>query len=309
MGVLTLLAVAFLALAGCRNRTAAQASRNPGASSSASGGAAPRIVSTVPAATAMLVQIGAGADLVGVSRFDRPFLPAHLRTLPVVGDYLHMNVETLLMLRPTALIVQAAARRLEPGLLRLARRRHILVVNLRLNSLHDLFVTARRLGKISGHEAQAKRKIAALRAALRAIAQKYIHAPQPRVAYFVSRQPLIAVGKKTFLAQEIRLAGAHNAAAILGAGYPTTDAETLEQIAPQALLLADPGGAAQRPHDARLRFFRRISIPATRNHQLFLLTGARTELPTLALAKNVARIARLVHPASAAGQPNPMARP
>ncbi len=270
---------------------------------------APRIVSTVPAATAMLVQMGAGGDLVGVSRFDRPFLPPTLQNLPVVGDYFRVNVETLLMLRPTALVVQTSTKRLKPGLVRLARRRHIALVDVRLNTLADVYSTARRLGQISGHVAAAERKIEALRAALHAIAKKYAHWPQPAAVYFVSRQPLIAVGKNTFIAQEMQLAGIRNAAAVLGAGYPTTDLETLERLKPQAIFLADPGGPRQRPRDPRLRFFRRMSSPAARHHKLFVLTNAETEMPTLDLANNVATLAQCVHVARAMHRSTVAGRP
>ena len=72
---------------------------------------APRIVSTVPAATLNLVLIGAADRLVGVSKYDLLYLPQNKRDLPVVGDYETMNYEQLVKLHPSALVIQTAESR------------------------------------------------------------------------------------------------------------------------------------------------------------------------------------------------------
>ena len=113
-GILTLLILP----AGCRKKTSLPLRHAP------AGGAQPvRIACTVPAATQILLQLGAARDLVGVSSFDRPLLPPPLQSLPIVGNYLHLDYETLLNLQPTVLVVQMAPTRLPLSLTHFARRR------------------------------------------------------------------------------------------------------------------------------------------------------------------------------------------
>jgi len=62
-----------------------------------------RIVSLIPAATEILFAIGAGADVVGVSSFDR--LPVEATTRPRVG-VLDPDTERILSLRPTLVVYE-----------------------------------------------------------------------------------------------------------------------------------------------------------------------------------------------------------
>ena len=121
----------------------------------------PRIISTVPAATEQLLQIGAADLLVGVSTYDAPILPPGKENLPVVGDYDTLDYELLVKLRPTALVVQMTPSHITSALQKIIADQHIELVNVKLDSLSDLYATAAALGRISGHQKEADSAIAA----------------------------------------------------------------------------------------------------------------------------------------------------
>ena len=286
-GILTLLILS----AGCRKKTTLPLRHAP------AGRAQPvRIACTVPAATQILVQLGAARDLVGVSSFDRPLLPPPLQSLPIVGNYLHLDYETLLNLQPTVLVVQMAPTRLPLSLTHFARRNRIALVNVRLNTLHQLYASARLLGSVTGMTARAARMIADAQARLADIHRRYALGSHPRVVFLISTQPLMAVGKKTFLDQLIRVAGGNNVGEKLGSGYPALTRETLVDLKPQILLIGLPGEpAATGSADPRIAPWLALPVPAAQNHQVYLVTGGRSQMPTLQLYKTAALFGRLIH--------------
>src|SRR6185295_9830228 len=93
--ILPLLATAF---AACNRQPAP-----PPTSTAPAETPGPRIVSTVPAATLNLTLIGATNHLVGVTKYDRLFLPPDKQNLPTLDSF-NFNYEQLVKLRPTVLI-------------------------------------------------------------------------------------------------------------------------------------------------------------------------------------------------------------
>ncbi len=254
-----------------------------------------RIVSTVPAATEILLQIGAGSTLVGVSRFDKPLLPPAYKGLPVVGDYLHLNDEQLLELHPSVLIMQISPLRMNDGLSSLARRNHIALVNVHLSTLGEIKQTALALGKIAHRVVAAKAAVAALNKRLAGFAND-IPPPgkRPRVLYLVGTRPMRAVGAGNFLNRVMALAGGINVGAKLGHGFPVLTHETLLDLKPSIILLAKPGEPPQCVGvDSRIAAFAEgAQLPPLSGH-IFLITNPLCEMPTLDIGDEVAELQRI----------------
>src|SRR5712691_4636044 len=64
---------------------------------------APRVISLIPAVTEMLFAMGAGADVIGVSSFDR--FPPEVSSRQKVGGLLDPDTERILTLRPTLVVI------------------------------------------------------------------------------------------------------------------------------------------------------------------------------------------------------------
>ena len=296
-GAVCLLVMAGMLLcAGCRR------SESPAADN------LPRIISTVPAATQILVQIGAGYTLVGVSSYDPPLLKPPLNALPVVGDYLNLDYELLLALHPTALIIQMAPPRVPAELISFTQAHQIDLVNLQLTTLDQIYQSTQILGKISGREPQAARAIAALKSHLAQISAHYAHAWRPRVVYLEDVEPVRIVGSENFMDALIKLAGGENVGALAGVNSPVIDRETLVNLAPDVLLIAAPGQEPSvGPNDPRLSAWNQLPIPAAEFGRIYLVRWSDAEMPTLNVDTQVQSLARLIH--LKAPKSNPQTQP
>jgi iron complex transport system substrate-binding protein len=284
-----ILLIVLATLAACTRKVAIQSRRGP------------RIVSTDPSATQILVEIGAGKTIVGVSPWDKPLLPKPMRHLPVVGGYLHLDEELVVRLAPTALIIQQSASRIAPGIISMARQNAIRVVNIRINTFHQLFATTRTLGKISGYQQQAAAAIGKLKLELHILAENKPHKP-PRVVYMISTDPIMVVGADNFMDQEITLAGGTNVAERCGDGFPTITRETLVELNPQVLLISEPGGlAASGPNDPRLRTWLKLPIAAAARHRVDLITWPQAQMLTLRVGSLIRRLRAILQPTSPSG--------
>ncbi len=266
--------------AACRHSQSAQAVK-----------AGPRIVSTVPAATQILMQIGGGATLVGVSRFDKPLLPSSYRSLPVVGDYFNLDDELLLNLRPTVLIIQKSPLRLA-GLPALALQNHIRLVNVSFNRIQTMEQTVLLLGKLANRAVAARLAVAQFKAKLaRDAAELPPRADRPRVVCLVGTAPMRAVGADNFINSMIRLAGGRNVGAQLGSGFPVLTHETLLELKPRIIVLALPGAPPARGKgDPRMTVFLRQAAFTRPLPRVFLLTDRQCEMPTLKIAHTIKQL-------------------
>ena len=257
-----------------------------------------RIISTVPAATLNIVQIGGVNTLVGVSKYDLVSLPADKQNMPVVGDYEKINYEALLRLKPTVLIVQTSPEKIEPRLREVVEREKIELVNTKLDTLADLWQTVAMLGRVTGKEREAGEKIALARGQLKDIAEKVAARVKnrPKVLYVVGRDPVIVAGGKTFMEEVITAAGGINVGAEAGRGYPTINREVCLRLAPEVILIGQPGAPPEQADDPRVAEWLDLATPAAKSKRIYVLTDVNGQLATLAIAETVRQIAELLEP-------------
>src|SRR5688500_9206998 len=134
-GVRTLLGLVLLLAAGACERA-------PQGGGGAKAGK--RVASLVPAATDMLLAMGAGDRLVAVSNFGTS--PA-VKDLPRVGDYQSTDWEGIARLKPDVMIIQIAADRLPAGMTQRAAELGVELVNVKIYTLADVFEAMRVVGR------------------------------------------------------------------------------------------------------------------------------------------------------------------
>ncbi len=265
----------------------------PPGTAPAPGATPPRIVSTVPAATLNLVLIGGDDRLVGVSTYDRLFLPESRRNLPVVGDYEQTNYEQLVKLQPTVMIIQQEEARQPARLREFVSTRHIDLLNMKFDHVADIWASVRVLGKAAGREAEAERAIAQAQQDLRDVAVDYQDAARPRVLYLMDPAANLACGNHTFVEEMISLAGGDNAP--VGDGFVTLGRETMVKLAPDVLLIGAPDALPEMPNDPRLAPWLGLPVPATRTKHVYLVTDGNSQMPSVNIGKNVRTLAELIH--------------
>lgn len=293
------LLLATLLLAACGKSPAPTSAPAPASSS-------PRIVSIVPAATLNLVLIGGTDRLVGVSTYDRLYLPENLQNLPVVGDYEQINYEQLVKLKPSLMIIQQEESRQPARLKTFIHDHNIQLVNIKFDHVDDIWASVLLLGKISGREVQARQAIDNAQRELHDLAVDYQDAPRPKVLYVMDPAANLVCGNNTFVEEMISLAGGDNVK--VGVNFPTISRETMVKLAPDCLLIGAPDAIPEQPDDPRLTPWLSLPVPATRNHRLFLVTDGNSQMPSVNIGKNVRALAELIH-RNATPQPAPAPLP
>jgi ABC-type hemin transport system substrate-binding protein len=274
-----------------------------------------KIASLVPAATDMLLGMGAGDHLVAVSNFETA---SEVKTLPRVGDYERTDWETLARLRPDAMIVQIAPDRLPPGLKARADELGIEVVNVRIERLEDVFDNIQRLGAIASELDKGREATRKMRERLDAVRERCAGRPPVSTLLVRDENGREVIGPDTFLDDLLKVVNATNAAAGLANRYPSIDREKLLSLRPQAVVVLLPGAKPATLEASARTWAAMTDVPAARDRRVYTLTAPYALLPGPRLADLAEQLADALHPdtttrpsatTSPGTQPTPAAAP
>lgn len=224
-----------------------------------------RIVSLAPSATELVYALGAGARVVGVTRYDDD--PPEVKSLPKVGGFLDPNVEAVLALRPD-LVLAAPNRENRERIERIAEL-GVPVLVIPGNALQDLWWATRALAPLLGPPAEAAGEalLSRLEDELVRVRDRPRPGPRRRVAFAYGQEPLVLAGPGSLAHQLLELAQATNVVRIQRA-YPVYSVEQLVVDAPE--LIIDASSA----HGHRAEFWTRFRmLDAVRQNRVITLTG------------------------------------
>lgn len=285
-GLAALLGIVTSVALGC-----GQASPTPGTSQ--------RIVSLVPSVTEMLFAIGAGAQVVGVSSYDR--FPPEVESLPKVGALLDPDTERILSLRPDMVVVYGSQTdteaRFKKAGIRTFSYRH--GAN---DAIKGTFDTITALGAATGHETQAREVVARVSTQLDALRMRVAGRDRPKTLLVIGRQPgtlqgLYAAGGSGFLNEMLEIAGGENVFADVNRESVQPSTETLLSRAPALILeLSATAPAGDYPGGGLEVWDRLASIPAVRERQLHSIVGDFVVVAGPRLAEGAEAIAKVLHP-------------
>ena len=251
----------------------------------------PTIASTVPAATDLIIGMGARDQLVAVSSYDRGRPEAS--SLPAVGDYQSVDWELLATLRPTVLVTFSSPDREPAGFRDRAVGLDIRLLNVQLNRLADLDPALDQLGA------------ALVRPDLATAAKRTLHERLDAVTRGVAGQPPVSTlivygpdgtsiaGPGTYLDDLLQKAGGTNAAAPLGKPWPTVDRETLLSLHPDVVLQLLPDAKPQELARAAATW---KQLPTVAPGRVYPITDPYAEQPGWHLPEVAERFARCLHP-------------
>ncbi len=175
------------------------------ASSVFAAGVPGRVVSLAPSITEMLYAIGAGSQVVGISAYCNYPLGIN-QTKAVVGTSLALNEERLLTLKPDLILsIESPAHQIK----RMQQLTGVPVRVLTTKRLWDVFLNLRRLGHLTGHQAQAEALVTTLQARLAGL-RAGPKRDSKRVFYMVWHQPLMGCTADSYLGDLITEAGGTN---------------------------------------------------------------------------------------------------
>jgi iron complex transport system substrate-binding protein len=254
--------------------------------------AAPRVASLVPAATDLLIGMGAANHLLAVSHYDPP--REEIRNLPRVGDYQNLDWEQLASLRPDLMVVFMAPDRIPEGLRQRAQQLNIRLLNIRTERLEDIFTETRNLGDAIHEPEKAAAAIQKLRGRLDAVRRRVQDKPRPRTLLVRERTADAVVGRDNFLDDILTIAGGDNV--ITSTGWPTIDRERLLSLKPNVIIQLLPDASPQVVQDAQQLWRSMPQIPAVQNHRVHILTEWYAQQSGSHVADLAEKFATILHP-------------
>jgi iron complex transport system substrate-binding protein len=258
------------------------------------------VASLVPAATDMIIGMGAGDHLVAVSNWDadRP----EIHDLPRVGDYRSTDWEKLAQIRPKVMVVQFREDKMPPGMAERAAELHIRLVNVMNNRLDDTYTTLRQLGEAIGERDKSAAAEKSLREKLDMIRHRTAKLPPVRTLITRSESNLACVGGGNYLDDLLDIAGGQNVLAGGYNSYPTIDRERLIELNPDVVIVLLPGASPQVVQQAKEFWAAQMSVSAVKNGRVHYLTDSYLLLPGLSAARVAQQFADLLHPEAKSGE-------
>lgn len=247
---------------------------------------AARIVSLNPMATEVLFAIGAGDRLVGRSAWDE--FPEEAKRVPSAGDGIKPNVEAVLGLRPTLVILYATAENRAAA--DAFARAGVRTMSLRVDHIAEFVSFTRRLGVAVGAVDRATivrdsvtRTLDAVRTAMQGVTPR-------RVVWPVWLSPVMVIGSGSFLDELLVIAGAENVFHDNASPSPQVSVEEIARRDP-AFVVASVSQTANLVASAPWR-----AVRAVREGHFIRNDPAVTGRPSVTLGMAAVQLARALHP-------------
>lgn len=193
-----------------------------------------RIVSLVPSVTRTLFDLGAGEEIVGVTRFCVDPPPAKERAT-VVGGTKDPDVAKVRSLAPDLVLGNREENR-APDLDAL-RAAGLRVETVDPVAVRDVPEVVRALGRLTGREAGGDRIAGEVQDAIDAAVEATLGWKRLRVFVPVWREPLMTVNRDTYVASLVEACGGVNVFGHKEKRYPVVTREEVVAATPQAVLL------------------------------------------------------------------------
>ncbi len=196
-----------------------------------------RIVSLAPSKTEILFAVGAGPQVVGVTRYCT--YPAGAQQgREIIGGFTaeSISVEKVLALQPDLVFTAGTLHR--PVIEALERAR-VPVYALDAKDLDGIYQDITAVGRITGHPAESQAVVEGMQRRVAAVSEKVRDIPPEKrlkVFYEVWDEPLMTASPHTFIGQVIELAGGANIFADAQEQYPTVSAELVVARNPDVIL-------------------------------------------------------------------------
>jgi len=257
-----------------------------------------RIVSLAPSLTETLFALGAAERIAGVTDYcDYP--PAALAK-PKVGGAINPSLEQIVALQPDVVLATRALNRRET--VEALERLGIAVYATDPRSVEDTLESTRRLAALIGADEAGERLVTSLRARLEELGRRLAGRAPKRVLFIVWHDPLVSIGRETFLADALRRAGAESVVETTQ-DWPRLNLEEVIRLQPDYLVFASAHAAGiEQTHD-ELRSrpgWRKLRAVVERH---IAVVSDAVNRPAPRLVDAIEELARQLHPEAFAEAP------
>lgn len=233
-----------------------------------------RIVSIIPSTTELLFAVGAAEQVAGVTTYCD--WPPEAKDKPKIGSVV-VDYEKLATLKPDVVVTSWSTTRKASAEI---EGKGYPLFSVEPLSFEEIIASLRKLGALTGHDAEGERVAAALEARVKAVAA----APGPTVYFEHSPEPLGTTGPDTYVGDALRRAGGRN---IFEGGWKLIDWEAVMSRDPEVILIA---------HYRKVNFEERAgwkNLKAVKNRRVHFVKLENYVYPTPRLADGLEEAARI----------------
>jgi iron complex transport system substrate-binding protein len=252
-----------------------------------------RIVSVAPSVTSILLALGAGRELVGVSKWCKDV--AHVGRRPQAGDCWKMDIDEVMRLKPTMLIGSVP---FAPDTVTKLLAQPVTFVAINPRSLADIQRDIRVLGRMVNRAANAEKLIRKMEQAFGAVAkaaQANLKGKRPRV--YCEAWPKPRISSPPWVAELLEIAGGKM---VVTPGKRVTD-EEVAAAKPDVIVLAWAATGNKAKPASALRNPAWQNVPAVKNRRVFVVRDELLNTPGPPLMNGAAELLRIIQQAGAKG--------
>jgi iron complex transport system substrate-binding protein len=180
-----------------------------------------RIISLKPNITEILFALGAGDKVAGVTTWCD--YPQEVKKLPKVADYININTEKIIALKPD-LVIGSEENSVKESF-KVISNAGIKTLFVPFRTMEDMYSSIERIADEIGVHNKGHALITEIRKDFNLTTQKLKHLDTSSILMLVGHRPLVAAGPKTFLGDILNLAGAKNIIDTEKTPYPTINTE------------------------------------------------------------------------------------
>jgi len=246
------------------------------------------IICLVPSITDAVFAIGAGNDVVAISDFVK--YPQEATKKPSVGSISNPSMETILSFHPD--LVLGMPHQNQPAILDQLQRFGIPLYIVDPHGITGILRSIENLGRATAHEAQAIAVSQQLQQRTTAVRAKVRNLPIVDVYMPVSYDPVITIGKSSFISEIIDAAGGHSITSDINQEWPHISMEAVIARAPEALLMMRGGTITLDSLQNRPGW---NVLPAVRNRRVYYI-DKRVNFPSPVAIDALEDLAKQLHP-------------
>ena len=164
-----------------------------------------KVVALTPHAAELAYSAGAGSKLVGVTQESD--YPEPVKSLPKIGSYVQINLESIIKLKPDLVIAWQDGG--QAPLIQALRQAGIPVFMSHPLTPQDIATEIHALGELNGTPNIAKQNTAPFRLYLQTLAQS-AKTPAVNSVFLVGYNPIYAISNNSFLGEMLQTCGANN---------------------------------------------------------------------------------------------------
>lgn len=256
-----------------------------------------RIVSLAPSVTETLFALGAGDRVVGDTDFCD--YPPEAKRKKHIGGPVSPSIEAIAAMHPDVVIASREINR--PDTVQALDQLGIAVYVTDAQDVEQVLASTERLGELLGAGNAGRVLTANLRRRLDEMDRRLAGVPAKSVLMIVWLDPLMSVGRNTFMDDALRRAGAHS---VIDSpqSWPNVDIERVVRLQPDYLIISnDNAGQVQRELTELQERPAWRQLEAVRNRHIIVVSEAMSH-PSPRLVDGIEQLARSLYPSAFASE-------